>query len=64
MSVFGVTLVRIFPEFSRIWTEYGEVLRISPYLVGMRENAGEMRTRETPNTDTFYTVFGKYHTSV
>ena len=25
--------------FSRIRTEYGEVLRISPYSVGMRENA-------------------------
>ena len=25
--------------FSRIWTEYREILRISPYLVRMRENA-------------------------
>ena len=25
--------------FSRIWTEYGEILRISPYSVRMRENA-------------------------
>ena len=24
--------------FSRIWTEYGEILRISPYSVRMREN--------------------------
>ena len=26
--VFGVILVRIFPPFSRIWTEYREILRI------------------------------------
>ena len=38
--------------FSRIWTEYGEILRISPYSVRMRE----MRARITPNTDTIYTV--------
>ena len=25
VSVFGVILVRIFPTFSRIWTEYGEI---------------------------------------
>ena len=37
-SVFGVVLVRIFPAFSRIRTEYGEILRISPYSVRMREN--------------------------
>ena len=52
MSVFGVFLVRIFPAFSRIRTEYG----VSPYSVRMRENAGKMRTRITPNTDTFYAV--------
>ena len=40
MSVFGVILVRIFPSFSRIRIEYGEVLRIS-YLIQMRENAGK-----------------------
>ena len=27
--------------FSRIWTEYGEILRISPYSVRMRENADQ-----------------------
>ena len=27
--------------FSRIWTDYGEILRISPYLVRMRENADQ-----------------------
>ena len=29
VSVFGVILVSIFPEFSRIWTEYGEILSLS-----------------------------------
>ena len=43
--------------FSRIWTEYGEIRSISPYSVRMQENAGKMRTRTTPNTDTFYVVF-------
>ena len=33
--------------FSRIRTEYGELPSISPYSVGMRENA---------NKDTFYAV--------
>ena len=36
-SVFGVFLVRIFPHR----TEYGEILRISPYSVRMRENADQ-----------------------
>ena len=56
MSVFRVILVRIFPAFSCIWTEYGKILRISPYSVRMWENAGKMRTRTTPNTDSFYVV--------
>ena len=38
-SVFGVILVRIFPAFFCIGTEYGE-----------------MPTRITPNTDSFYAV--------
>ena len=38
--------------FSRIWTEYGEIRSISHYSVRMRE----IRTRKTPNTDTFYAV--------
>ena len=82
--------------FYRIWTEYEEIHRNSPYSVRMRENAdqkislnaetffrnycdphfptyglntkrysvslriqsefGKMRTRITPNTDTFYAV--------
>ena len=65
-SVFGVTLIRIFPTFSRIWTEYGEILRISPYAVQMRENAGKMQTRISPNTNTFYAVrlvYTKYTTN-
>ena len=27
--------------FSRIWTEYGKILSISPYLVQMRENTDQ-----------------------
>ena len=54
-SVFGVILVRIFPAFSRIWTEYGEI-SISPYSARMQENAGKMLTRITSNTDSFYSV--------
>ena len=50
-SVFGLILVRIFSAFSRIRTEYGEIRS------KMQENAGKMRTRITPNTDTFYAVF-------
>ena len=46
LSVFGNFLVRI----SRIQTEYGETLRISPYSVRMRENAG----KKILNTDTFH----------
>ena len=42
--------------FSSIWTEYGEILRISPYSVRTRENAGKMRTRTTQNTSPFYAV--------
>ena len=51
MSVFGVILVCIFPAFSHIRTEYGP-----PYSALMRENAGKMGTRITPNKDTFYAV--------
>ena len=42
--------------FSRIRTEYGEIQSISLYLVRMQENAGKIRTRIIPNTDTFYAV--------
>ena len=37
MYVFGIILVHIFG----IRTEYGEVLRISPYSVRMRENTDQ-----------------------
>ena len=56
VSVFGVILVRIFPTFPHIWTEYGEILRMSPYSVRMWGNAGRMRTRINTNADTFYAV--------
>ena len=46
VSVFGVILVRIFPHSDWI----GRDTSISPYLVRMRG----IRTRITPNTDTFY----------
>ena len=56
----GVKSVRIRsyagPHFSRIQTEYGDILRIFPYSVRIRENAGKMRTRTTPNMETFYAV--------
>ena len=58
--VFGVNLVPIFLTFTRIWTEYGGILRISPYSVQMRQNAGKMRTRKTQNTDTYYAVSWDY----
>ena len=56
MSVVGVILVRIFPAFSRIWTECREIQSISPYLVQIRENARKMRTRITSNTESLYAV--------
>ena len=57
MSIPRVFLVCIFPAFSCIRTEYGELLGISPYSVPMQENAGKMGTRITPNTDTFYALW-------
>ena len=45
-----------FPAFGlNIRTPYLSVF-ISLYSVRMRENAGKMRTRITPNTDSFYAV--------
>ena len=41
---------------SRIWTEYGKILRISSYLVQMRENADTFSTQMRENTDTFLAV--------
>ena len=40
-----------------IWTEYREILRISPYSVLMRNNV-DMRTRIIPTTDTFDAAHG------
>ena len=54
--LFLAILVRIFPAFSRMRTEYGEIRSVSPYLAQMRENAEKTRTRITPNTDAFYAV--------
>ena len=54
MSIFGVIMVRIFPAFSRIRTL--SLFNISPFSVRMRENGEKMRTRITPNTDSFYAV--------
>ena len=33
-----------------------KILRISPYSVRIRENAGEMQTRINANTNTFYAL--------
>ena len=46
--------------FSRIRTEYGEILRISSYSVRMRK----IRTRITPNTNTFHAVTTLYSSRV
>ena len=40
------------PNFSRIFP-----LRISPYSLRMRVNAGKMWTRITPNTGSFYAMY-------
>ena len=45
MSIFGVILVLIFPAFCRIWTEYGEILRMSPYSVRIRENMDQNNSK-------------------
>ena len=48
------------PNFSRIFPHSDWIQRDTEYLqysVRMRENAGKMRTRITPKTDVFYTVF-------
>ena len=46
----------LFHAFFRIRSKYGEMLRISPYSMRMRENAGKMWAGITPNTVTFYAV--------
>ena len=44
--------------FSRVWTEYGKIIRISPYSVWKcgKYKCGKIQTRLTQNTDTFYAV--------
>ena len=56
VSIFGVILVRIFPhsDWIRRDTEY---LRI-------QSECGKMRSRITPNTDAFYTVFTQWFNDV
>ena len=49
LSVFGVILVRIFPAFSQF--ECGKMRE--KCWPEMRENAGKLRARITPNTDSF-----------
>ena len=46
------------PRFSRIFPHLDRIRRgsMSPCSVRMRENAGKMWTRITPNTDSFYSV--------
>ena len=38
--------------FSHVWTAYGEILS----LLNIQSQCSKMRTRITPNTDTFYAV--------
>ena len=40
VSVFGVILVRIFLAFSRIWTEFGQILGIQSECGKMRGKCG------------------------
>ena len=49
--MFVIILVRIFPHFSAF------VLNTDPYSIRMREYAGKMRTRITPNRNIFYAVY-------
>ena len=63
MWVFGVILVCIFPTFSHIRTENGEILRISLYSVWMWENAGKLRIRITPNMHSSYAILDVWQSS-
>ena len=52
----GPHFSRIFPHLDWIRSDTEPLsisLRISPYSVRMRKKAGKMRTRITPNTDSF-----------
>ena len=46
----------IFPHSDRTRSDTEEIRSISSYSVRMQENAGKMRTRITPNTDSFYAM--------
>ena len=35
----------VWSAFSRIWTEYGQILRITPYSVRMRENTDQNNSK-------------------
>ena len=50
MSVFGIILVRIFPAFSQIWTEYGEIL----YLSLFSPNAGKYGKNADQNNSEYW----------
>ena len=52
--------------FSRIWTEYGEIRSIESECRSrsIQSECREMRTRITPNTDTFYKVWMSFVNSV
>ena len=61
MKVGLITLRKKSPYSGLFWSAFfphfpAFGLRISPYSVRMRENAGKMQTRITPNTETFYAV--------
>ena len=50
----SLTLLKKWPYSELFWSAFSPHF---PYSVRMRENAGKMRTRVTPNTDTFYPVY-------
>ena len=47
--------------FSRIRTEYREILRISPYISVFSPNAAKYGPEKTPYLDTFHTVLALTH---
>ena len=60
--VFGVILVQIFPAFPRIRTDVSVFSPNLPVVSPNAEKCKKLRTRITPNTDTFYEV--KIYTSL
>ena len=59
MSIFGVILVCIFPHSDWIRRDTDWIRRDTPYLLRIQSECGKIRTRITPNTDTFYAVYDK-----